>query len=205
MRRTAAIVPFKGSADAKSRLEGALPRAERQRLACALLHHVLDVLHASGCVDLIAVISPQPIDCVTTIHDRGQGLNAAIQQGMEWVQASGADLLLVIPADLPLLSTADIHALIAAVPTSQGIVLAPSKGGGTGALALRPPTAIQPAFGPDSAKHHLARSKAAGLEVRTIERPGLSLDLDDPADLMLLERAGIAISAKEIRAVPRSL
>ncbi len=64
------------------------------------------------------------------------------------------------------------------------MAIAPDRAGaGTNALALRPTSAIPFRFGPGSHEAHRRAAEAAGLEVVTVERPGLAFDLDTPADL----------------------
>jgi 2-phospho-L-lactate guanylyltransferase (CobY/MobA/RfbA family) len=53
-------------------------------------------------------------------------------------------------------------------------------------LALRPPDAIEFAFGPDSRTAHRRAAEAAGAALVEIESP-LAVDIDTPADLVLVE------------------
>lgn len=182
----AAIVPFRGGNDTKSRLRGSMSNGDRLQLAHRLLEHVLCVLSQVSDITHYAVVSPQAIPGTMVIADHGAGLNEALGIGAKWAIDAGADAMLVVPADLPLLARADIDDIIALLPEGLGGVVAPSKDGGTGALALRPPQAIQAAFGVGSASRHLELIRAAGGVGRELHRPGLALDVDEPADLSLL-------------------
>lgn len=177
-----AIVPFKGDDRAKSRLSAALPVERRLAVTHAVLGHVLGILSQSRELDAIGVVSPRPVAGFRTIDDPGQGLNAAVRAGMKWALTAGADTLIVVPADLPLITTESVRALVNAIPRRGGVV-APSKDGGTGALALRPPDAIAPAFGPNSAESHLQRLQDAGMQSIVLDRSELAFDLDRPEDL----------------------
>ncbi len=160
--------------------------SDRRALARDLLHHVLSVLEQIRDIGFIGVVSSEVMPAINVILDQGGGLNEAVAIGSRWAVDAGAEALLVLPADLPLLSTTDITDLLAMLPLAAGGVVAPSKDGGTGALALRPPQLIQPAFGPQSAARHLERIRATGAEAAELYRSGLALDVDEPEDLALL-------------------
>ena len=100
----------------------------------------------------------------------------------------GAWSVAVVLGDLPLLTAADVAALVAlAGGDAPVVVLAPDRHErGTNALLLRPPDAIPFAFGPDSLARHRAAAAARGLPVRLYRAPGTALDLDTPEDLAAL-------------------
>ena len=92
---------------------------------------------------------------------------------------------------LPLLSADDFATLIDAA-SEAGAAIAPDHARtGTNALALTDATALQPAFGPSSfALHRTLLPHAA-----VVERPGLALDIDTPADLDHAIAAGMLMPA----------
>jgi 2-phospho-L-lactate guanylyltransferase len=125
---------------------------------------------------------------------RGEStLNQALASGRASAMANGADALLVLPADLPLLTSEDLYALTAPIleplalsdPVEQTgrVVLAPSHDGGTNALLLHPPDVIPFAFGVRSFDRHYAAAEAAGCAVSIVRTPSLAYDLDLPEDL----------------------
>jgi 2-phospho-L-lactate guanylyltransferase len=183
------IVPHRGLAAAKTRLAPVLDDTERQALAKRLLERVLAVSR-EACGDVV-VISPSealgPLVAAAgarLVHQLGMGLNAGLEQARGEALADEIDTLLVLHGDLPNLSTADIAALLAAVPGPGGVVIAPDRaGGGTNGLALRPPDAIPFRFGIGSLAAHRAAAEAAGVEMAEVHRSGLAFDLDTPADL----------------------
>lgn len=64
------------------------------------------------------------------------------------------------------------------------VTLVPSRDGdGTNAILVSPPDAFAPSFGPGSFARHRAQAAAAGIACRTLELPGLALDIDEPHDL----------------------
>jgi 2-phospho-L-lactate guanylyltransferase len=173
----AAVVPMKSMDLAKSRLSGMLDGAQRHALARQMLDHVLATLREAG-LDAIHVASA----------DEGTGdLNADVTAAARRVQDEGADQLLLVMADLPYLSVADIAHLVE-TGRKNPIVIAEAKDGGTNALLLRPPTVLTFAFATSrpSAAFHADHARNAGIEPAIVRRPGLARDIDTPDDLKSL-------------------
>ncbi|MDI3341661.1 MAG: 2-phospho-L-lactate guanylyltransferase [Sphaerobacter sp.] len=194
---TIAVVPVQRLGTAKSRLAGHLSPDERRALVLTLLDRAVGALQAATAVDQVIVVSPDEVVLqraaargATALRQPDEGLNAAVRLGRAAALRRGADTLLVLLGDLPRITAADIDALLAELP-DRGVVLAPDRHGrGTNAAALRPPDAIEPAFGDDSLARHRARAAARGLVVREFHAPGIGLDVDTPADLAAMGRLG---------------
>jgi 2-phospho-L-lactate guanylyltransferase len=92
---------------------------------------------------------------------------------------------LIVHADLPLISDHDVLQLTAELGAGH-IVLSPSYDGGTSALGALEPMPFR--YGPLSFHRHLAA--AAHRPHRVVWTPGLAFDLDAPADLDAIGRAG---------------
>ena len=194
-----AVVPIGTLEGAKSRLGETLDAEERRDLVTRLARRTIEAAVATPAIDETIVVTPD--DEVRRLalelgarplRQRGQGLNQGLREGRAEAQAAGADGLLVLPIDLPLVTSATLEALLAELDDPQRplAVLVPDRHGrGTNALLLAPPDAIEFCFGGDSRAAHLdcARSR----DVRIVETDGpLTLDLDTPADLLAFE--GIA-------------
>jgi 2-phospho-L-lactate guanylyltransferase len=169
-----AVVPVKSMSLAKSRLAGVLDAAGRRALAEQMLTHVIGILREAGLSSI-------------RIATGDRDLNADATSAARLAEADGAVDLLLVMADLPYLSSQDIAAMIEAGRQSP-VVIAEAKDGGTNALLLRPPTAIEFAFSTEtpSAALHAERATAAGFAPRLVRRPGLARDIDTPADLAAL-------------------
>ncbi len=176
-----AVIPLKRLSEAKSRLAGRLTAGERRELAVQLLERTVAAVRNSEQIDRVALATVEEdlAHRLGLIHlpDRGS-LNASLLAGVEWATREGAQALLILPADLPLVDAADIATLCDDAPTSRGILVAPTNDGGTGALFLTPPDAMPPMFGPDSARRHMSLATTLGLELSVANRPGLAIDLD---------------------------
>jgi 2-phospho-L-lactate/phosphoenolpyruvate guanylyltransferase len=181
----AAVVPVKRLSEAKSRLASALTSSERQNLVLALLARTLDALGSSGAIDCIGLISPES-DLgrrfgVEVIEDAGD-LNASLVAGARWATGIGADAMLLLPADLPLIRHVDIDAIAVPAPVARSVSIAPTWDGGTGALLLSPPRVIPPSFGPGSFARHLRAAAQTGVPTREVAREAFERDLDTLAD-----------------------
>lgn len=151
----AIVVPFRRAG--KRRLAPA-GRAERAALAEAMLE---DVLAAAA-----------PLGRVIVTTERG-GQGAAVAGAL----APLAGPVLVVNADLPCATTADLAELAAAAPA-----LVAAADGTTNALALADARSFAPLYGPGSARRFAAR-----LGARRLSLPNLADDVDTVADLERVE------------------
>ena len=152
-----------------------------------MLRHVLAAAQSAGGVDQVALLGPSRLgtpDTVPLLEDPGGGLNPAITSAFAHVTTQGADRMIVLFADLPLLSRNDVACLAEA--TAGAMIIAPDRHGtGTNALSLPIPAAkgFTFAFGPDSFAAHKAEAARLGLRIELAQSPGLARDVDMPEDL----------------------
>lgn len=184
-----AVVAVKGLERGKHRLAGVLTESERHLLIKTMLNGVLDALRATPGIASINVLSSDttvlPKD-VEQIFDPGEGLSAAVAYAACVLADEGAKSMLVLPADLPFVTSDDISALLAAA-TDHDAVLAPNaRHSGTNALLLTPPQLIAPRFGDQSFTAHVQAIRCSGARLQIVERPALAHDVDVPADLRAL-------------------
>jgi 2-phospho-L-lactate guanylyltransferase len=209
---TWALVPLRGLEDAKTRLGAELDPEERLELVVAMATRTLAATRdARGIAGTVLVTAdPAAADLATrfgarTLVQRLPGLNAALREARAVAVNLGATAILVLPIDLPAISPgvlenvlADAADLGATDAASTGgvrdrpLVLAvPDRhGGGTNALLVSPPAAIEPAFGEGSFAAHRAAAAGAGAAFRRHEGP-LTLDVDTGADLLVAEAGGV--------------
>ena len=193
-----AIVPVKPLKRSKSRLSGVLSGEERALLSQEMLLHTLDVLKSVPRIERMLVVSRDTRALALarehgarTVTERGTPqLNQALIRATVIARGYGVSAVLVLPADLPLLTVEDIETLIAAAKDPPVVVISPDRHGeGTNALLMSPPGIIEYEFGPESYNRHLERAEAAGARVEICELPSLELDLDVPEDLELFRAA----------------
>lgn len=211
LSRTWALVPLRGLEDAKTRLGPELDAEERLVLVLAMARRTLAATREARSIAGVVLVTADPAAArlaetygARAIVQRLPGLNAALREARTAALAAGASAILVLPIDLPAISSTAIDELVAgasaaavvAGASSVGtagtsgrplVVAVPDRHGtGTNALLVSPPTAIEPAFGEGSFIAHRAAAANAGASF--VERAGpLTLDVDTPADLLASE------------------
>src|SRR5207253_2580109 len=129
----------------------------------------------------ITIVSGEPLspNGVPRFDDRHLAWNDALAAAMREVVTE--PIAAVVSADLPRVTAADIHTLVAATP-DRGMAIARALDGGTNAVSMRPAGAVMTHFGePSSAAVHAQATAAAGLAARILDLPGLAFDVDTPA------------------------
>jgi len=184
------LIPVKPFRRAKSRLSPVISKPIRAALARSLLSRTLDTLASCDLPLATCVVSRDmtALDLArrqgaTALAESESGLNAALNQAREWALTRGAQAVLVIPADLPRLASGDILTMLDLAREPRCVVIAPdARGEGTNALLLRPPDALNFAFGPQSFYEHCAQAETSQLALHIYRSPTVALDLDTPAD-----------------------
>jgi 2-phospho-L-lactate guanylyltransferase len=205
-----AVVPVRGLERAKTRLGEALDPEERRALVEGLLRRTILAAIMTPGIRAVAVVSPDP-DALAVAADSGAvtlpqgggGLNEGLADGRAWARELGATALIVVPADLPAVSSAELERILDAARDvlAQGraaggaaaalvALVADRAGLGTNLLLLSPPGAIPFQFGPGSHAAHAASATLLGATYLELGGP-LSLDLDTPDDLLDAESAGL--------------
>lgn len=203
-----AVVPVKSFAQAKTRLSSVLSPSDRQRLACAMADDVLGAIRASGRADLLCILTDHDSPAVDELARRhgaravldlqvatAPGLNAAIAGVAEMANSEGADAILVVHADLPLLTAKSLDLILHKWHTLRGpqrAVLSRSKDGGTSVLLVDHATSFNFRFGTGSYASHRAECIRQDRTMASIEQLSTSLDIDTPDDFELLRIAAQA-------------
>jgi len=190
-----AIVPVKPLRRGKSRLAGALSEDERTELNRTLLQHTLKTLSDIKELEQVLVVSrdPQALTIARnlgarTVREDGQPeLNTALKRATVVAQVYATRGVLVLPADLPLISREDVLTLVERASEPPVVVIAPDRHQkGTNALLISPSGLIEYDFGEDSFQRHCQRVREAGARLEVVNLPSLGLDLDVPEDLELI-------------------
>jgi 2-phospho-L-lactate guanylyltransferase len=126
--------------------------------------------------------------------ERGRtGYRSAAEQAANAARAGGAAGLLVLPADLPLATSADLEHLLLESRTAAVTLVASRDGRGTNALLTRPPGAIPYRYGGESFRAHVQAAERRSLSAAVLDLPALALDIDQPSDLQFfLDHGGAA-------------
>jgi len=188
-----AVVPLRDGRG-KTRLAPVLGDDQRRRVVAALARHVVStLLRVEQITGLLVVTSDREfvaatlgelLDRVVVVEqpvDR-PGLDAAADLGRE---RASAGRLLVIHADLPLLTPDDLRALLA---HCAPVVLGTDRPGtGTSVVALTSDArGVRFAFGSGSLRAHLAEADRLGVAAGVVRRSGTQTDLDTQEDWVAL-------------------
>lgn len=185
---TLVIIPAKPYAEAKSRLASCLSAEQRRALSRYLLLRTVRLAAAATGKVLVISRDPALLDEARAAGAMGLleeqiGLNPALEQATHFARHGAARAVLVLPADLPLLTSQDIEGILACATRPPMVAIAPCRHGvGTNALLICPPGLVGYAFGPDSFRVHRAAAEASGAQVRVVRSPGLAFDLDTTED-----------------------
>jgi 2-phospho-L-lactate guanylyltransferase len=194
--KATAVLPVKRFDAAKQRLAGGIDAERRRELAAAMVADVLDAISEARTIERMIVVSGDPLaqelaakagaEVVPDPADAGH-VEAALA-GIARAEVEGAECVVLLPGDCPLLDPRELDRLLTAIPERYVGIVPDRHGTGTNALALRPPDAIVPAFGEGSRDRHVAAARAAGIPFVVEELASLGLDLDTPGDVIALTR-----------------
>jgi 2-phospho-L-lactate/phosphoenolpyruvate guanylyltransferase len=179
------LIPVKSFNVAKQRLSGVLDPAERRALAVEL---ATGVIAAAAPWPTIVISGDDEVDALartlgaSTIPDPGSGLVAAIEAGAAQAYAAGAHRIVIVHADLPLVSSLSEHLHVAELGPNEILIVPDRHRSGTNVLSLHSSMEFPLQYGPGSFGLHLTEARRRGFVV--IERVDrqLSLDIDTPAD-----------------------
>ena len=182
------VIPAKPFRESKKRLSPVLSLRQRTALSQSLLEHTIQI---ASQISQIVVVSRSVAVRQTAekfgahaLVEKQTDLNAAIHQGIAWGQAQGASSVLILPLDLPLLSTTALEELVnLGLQHRPSIVIAPCRHHqGTNTLFLNPSTLIAPHFGLNSLATHQKLAHEAGILPKIYDVPELAFDLHTPED-----------------------
>jgi len=184
-----AVVAVKARPDCKSRLAGRLALDSRVLLVRLMLHGVLDALRGARSIGRIIIVSPErdtvPAD-IRVLADPADGLNPALDSARQVLIQAGATELILLPADLPLVTADDIDLLVTRGRRAGFALATDAAGTGTNALYVASPAPFRFQFGTGSRFHHVDEAVRLGLGAEVLRSPGLQFDLDGPVDLACL-------------------
>jgi 2-phospho-L-lactate guanylyltransferase len=188
-----AIVPIKTFDAAKQRLASELTPDERRGLMLAMARDVLTALSRSKRLAGVLIVSRTPeADALAQTFGTERfaespdaDLPAALAQASEYlVRRLHATGIMVVPADVPLITADEIDAVLA--EHSEVTILPDDEHVGTNGLICTPPGRIPLVFDGRSFKPHVEAAFAAGVVPKVVPSSRFALDVDTPADLRAL-------------------
>jgi 2-phospho-L-lactate guanylyltransferase len=192
-----AIVPVKPLRRGKSFLSGVLSEDERTLLNYSMLDNTLKALKAVPEIAQVLVVSRDPAALAlarnygsrTVQEDGNPGLNTALTRATAVAKLYSARGVLIIPADLPLITEKEIVEIIGRSGNAPELIIAPDRrGNSTNALLMCPADLFEFRFGPGSFVYNLQQARKLGCRVDVCQLKAFSLDIDLPEDLDLLRQ-----------------
>ncbi|HEV1991979.1 MAG TPA: 2-phospho-L-lactate guanylyltransferase [Candidatus Dormibacteraeota bacterium] len=191
------IVLIKDFDSAKQRLQPALGPKERRALA---QRNAELAVQAAAAGDRILVVAgdDEVADLAKAwgadvlLEPSQDGQNVAAARGMARAVEGGADAVLLLSSDLPLVTVDSVREVLEAGSRIEGPVAVAVRAvgrGGTNALYLRPPGAISLHFGSESLAKFRNEAERSGVKFVVHDSDAMALDLDEPGDLARLRRA----------------
>jgi 2-phospho-L-lactate guanylyltransferase len=197
--RAILLIPVKDLSSAKQRLAEVLNQSQRSQLAEAMLRDVMNAAAGVlGRIDVALVTGDARAQQLArefgfgVIEDtRNESETAAIEMATAWCEQRGYDATVVIPGDIPLITSDELHAVLDAAPAAGAVFVPAYDRRGSNCILRRPAALIPLRFGNDSFLPHCEAMRQTGTELVILEMPGIGLDIDNPHELdLLLQRDG---------------
>jgi 2-phospho-L-lactate/phosphoenolpyruvate guanylyltransferase len=195
--RTWVVVLIKDFDSAKQRLSPAMGAKSRRALSRRNAKLAVEAAHAGDRV-LVVAGSEEVAELAASwgaevlLEPREEGQNVAARRGINRGVEKGANAILLLSSDLPLITRDAVANLLEVAARSTGpvVIAAPAIGrGGTNALYLRPPEVIGLHFGDASFAKFRDDAAARGIPFAVHQSDAMALDLDEPSDLARISRA----------------
>jgi 2-phospho-L-lactate guanylyltransferase len=123
-------------------------------------------------------------------EDARAGHTAAVAAMARILAGEGAEAMLTCPGDIPLVTAAEVAAVLDAHRPAPSFTIVPAHDGrGSNTVLLSPPDLIGLRFGDDSFLPHLAAARRHGLEPSVVRLSGIGLDIDNPEDALAVLRS----------------
>ncbi len=206
------LIPVKDLTLAKQRLAPLMTQRERTRLAWAMLENTFAAAARVCNADRVAIVTlyHPAIELaerygMEVITEKTQiSESVSVDFGSREVKKRGAEAVLCLPIDLPLVTPADIETVFDHDLPAPSAVIVPSRDGtGTNAILRRPPDLFPSHFGPGSLDKHIKEAEMSHARCEILHLPRIALDIDDPADVTVMMRQGRGTPVYEMLAEMR--
>jgi 2-phospho-L-lactate guanylyltransferase len=201
------LVPVKALAQGKSRLSVCLSPEVRHALSRAMLTDVVTSARSATTVDRVVVVSSDP-SLLQLAHQLGveavneeypRGLNGAVTVGTEFCLQLGATAVLILLADLPLVTATDVELIFRQMNGGPQVVVIPCKEGeGTNALLRVPPEVVPTRFGGPSLGAHQRVAQQYGVACQVVNIPHIAFDVDSVEDLRWLTSQAVKTQTSHV-------
>ena len=201
------VIPIKDLENAKTRLASALSPEDRRGLFQAMAEDVLEAASNAASLAGVLVLTNDPSASALAkrygARIEGEpaniGQSEAVRRAAELLAAEGADGVLTLPADAPLITSGDIQSILERHPKRRpAMTIVPDHARrGSNCMVLTPGPLIPLHFGHVSFEPHLAEAAKLGVEPTILDDlPRVALDVDTPEDLAAALATGLSCRAR---------
>ena len=189
---TWAILPVKRYSVGKSRLRELFSDTELADLNQQLFESTFTKLQETSRIDKILVVSREVHALewcsnhggVALLEDDPSTLNSAITQAQNAVRQHGSGRVVIVPSDLPLMTSNDLDKLIGFADGERKLAIVPDHyQTGTNALVMSEPGLIEPRFGSGSFRKHTRQALGKKAELVVYLNENIQWDLDTSLEL----------------------
>jgi len=194
LSKTAIIIPIKKFDNSKTRLSSFLNIEERKKLTELLILDTLEKISKLKESQII-IVSSERIklndkynDIVIINENNNNGINNAIELANKYIENNEFSESIIIPIDLPLLSTKDLENIIKISRRfEKGICIVPSRRfDGTNILLRKPNLIIDTFYDNNSFYNHIKKTTEKKKVVKIFNYENLMIDLDTIEDVLTI-------------------
>jgi 2-phospho-L-lactate guanylyltransferase len=215
--KTAIIIPIKKFDTSKTRLSSILNVEERKKLTELLILDTLEKISKLKKSQIIIVsgerikLNDKYNNIVIINENDNNGVNNAIELANKYIENNEFSESIIIPIDLPLLSTKDLENIIKISRTfEKGICIVPSRRfDGTNILLRKPNLIIDTFYDNNSFYNHIKETTEKKKVVKIFNYENLMIDLDTIEDVKtiidiynnIFNSEGIKIKIKKSKSI----
>lgn len=192
-----AVLPVKPLTCGKSRLHGCLSEEEIYELNRSLFESTYEMLSTSAAIDRVLVVSADEEILNYVNHTGGMplrekppcSLNSALRQALAHLEDNYPGKVLIIPADLALMTAKDLENFLKLGGEGRFLALVPDRyQWGTNAILTSHPQLLTPRFGRRSFQKHAMQAANHCAELIVWLNRNIQRDLDTPQDLFVYNK-----------------
>jgi 2-phospho-L-lactate guanylyltransferase len=121
---------------------------------------------------------------VALLEGNPSTLNSAITQAQGFIRQQDGGRVVILPSDLPLMTTNDLQYLVGLADGKRKLVIVPDHfQSGTNALMMSEPDLIEPSFGSGSFRKHTRQAMEKNVELVAYLNENIQWDLDTSLEL----------------------
>lgn len=188
------IIPMKSLKIAKLRLAPILNSEQRRELCINMFKDVIEATSSTQTINNVVTVSSDPIileigrqygDIIS--ESQKTEINLSINLAIKFAINKNADSVLILPGDIPLITSKDIDQLFDFENKPPTVIISPSSNvNGTNLLFLSPPNIIKIEYGENSFQKHLKKAgNIKDLNLIVYHSHNIGLDIDLPSDLFI--------------------